>query len=40
MVHRRVDRLDEMTEQLKDLGSKIISMTIGGQGYDELISQI
>ena len=29
-----------MTEQLKDLESKIISMTIGSQGYDELISQI
>ena len=33
-------RLDELDSKLKELESEIISMAIGGQGYDELASQI
>ncbi len=33
-------RLEELDSKLKELESEIISMAIGGQGYDELASQI
>lgn len=34
------EQLAYLDEQLKDLESEIISVAIGGQGYDELASQI
>lgn len=39
-VNGLTGRLEELDSKLKELESEIISMAIGGQGYDELASQI
>ena len=40
MTNGLTDRLAELDSQLKELEAEIISLAVGGQGYDELASKI